>query len=146
MKVFINISIFGVLLFVSCYKKPPQPTEVPVTKSVQFQIAQGRDYSAPVYDGLKAELKLSVAKESTVDGKVLALWDTTFSLRSIREFAVTAAPFTLSKQFNDIWQSSQVLRVSRVIKYVDAANQVTQNGFGETIPAAVDVKQFPVNL
>jgi hypothetical protein len=146
MKVFINISIFAVLLFVSCYKKPPQPAEVPVTKSVQFQIAQARDYSAPLYDGLKVELKLSVAKENIKDGKILALWDTTFSIRSIREFAKAADPFTFNKQFNDIWQSSQMLRVSRVIKYVDAANQVTQSGFGESIPATVGVKQFPVNL
>ncbi|WP_407520217.1 hypothetical protein PDL71_09220 [Lacibacter sp. MH-610] len=146
MTIKINTSIAAIFLCFSCYKKPPQPNELPVTKTVQFQIAQARDYSAPVYDGLKIELKLSVAKENIKDGKVLALWDTTFSLRSIREFAVTAAPFTLSKQFNDIWQSSQVLRVSRAFKYVDAANQVTQNGFGETIPAAVEVKQFPVNL
>lgn len=74
MTIKINTSIAAIFLCFSCYKKPPQPNELPVTKTVQFQIAQARDYSAPVYDGLKIELKLSVAKENIKDGKVLALW------------------------------------------------------------------------
>lgn len=146
MKTIILSSLAVILFFASCYKKPEQPKENPVTKAVQFQIAQARDYSAPIYDGLKAELKLSVAKQSTLDGKVLAQWDTAFSLRGIREFATGTNPFTFAKLFNDIWQSNQVLRVSRVIKYVDAANQISQNAFGETIPAGVQVKEFVINL
>lgn len=138
--------LFIVVTTASCYKKPEQPSEIPVTKTVQFQIGKVNDYTAPVFDGLKVELKLSVAKESTIDGKVLAAWDTTFSLRSIQDYPVITSPVTITKRFNDIWQSNQVLRVSRVLKYVTAANQVSQNAFGETIPVSVNQKQVAVNL
>jgi hypothetical protein len=144
---FKRIIFFTIITFcTSCYKQPEQPAEIPVIKSVQFRIAQGYDYSSPIYDGLKAELKLSVAKESIIDGRILAAWDTTFSLRSIREYAVITNPETILKQFNDVWQSRQVLRVSRVVKYVNAAGQISQSSFGETIPALVDVKQVEVNM
>jgi hypothetical protein len=130
----------------SCYKKPEQPTEIPVTKTIQFKIGKVNDYTAPGFNGLKVELKLSVAKESLVDGRVLAAWDTTFSLRSIHDFPVIASPLTITKQFNPVWQSNQTLRVSRVIKYVTATNQVSQSAFGETIPVSVNEKQVTVNL
>jgi hypothetical protein len=142
-----TLTFFSIItLLISCYKKPEQPTEIPVTKTVQFKIGKVNDYTAPVYNGLKVELKLSVAKESTVDGKVLAAWDTTFSLRSIHDYPVITSPLIITKQFNPIWQSNQVLRVSRVIKYVTAAGQVTQNAFGETIPVSIYQKQADVNL
>jgi len=138
--------ILIIVLAASCYKKPEQPTEIPVTKTVQFQVGKAFDYTEPVFNGLKVELKLSVAKESTVDGKVLAAWDTTFSLRNIQDYPAITSPVTITKKFNDIWQSNQVLRVSRVIKYVTAANQVSQSAFGETVPVSDKEKQVAVNL
>lgn len=87
-----------VAMLFSCKKEPVQPAEVPVTKTVQFRIAQASDYSGPVHDGLKAEVRLSSAKESILDGRILSSWDTTFSLRSIRDFAPATNPFSVTKQ------------------------------------------------
>jgi hypothetical protein len=135
-----------IALLTSCYKKPDDPTEIPVTKDVQFRIGLDKDYSLPIYDGLKAELKLSMVKESIIDGKILVAWDTTFSLRSIRDYPVNTTPIVVSKQFYGVWQSIQVVRVSHVIKYVHAAGQISQSALGETIPTSVASKQVFVNL
>jgi hypothetical protein len=133
------------LLF-SCKKETVKPAEIPVAKTVQFRISQANDYSGPVHDGLKAEVKLSIAKESTLDGRILSSWDTTFSLRSIREFAPPANPLSITRQIGGILQSKEAIRVSRVIRYVNAANQTWQNALGETIPTATASKQVLVNL
>jgi hypothetical protein len=134
------------LLATACYKKPDEIKETPVSKTVQFRMAQANDYSLPMHDGLKAEVKLSIVKESTIDGAILAAWDTTFALRSIREYPNLNNPLIITKHINDVWQSRQVLRVSRVIRYINAANQIVQNAAGEAIPTQITTKEVVVNL
>lgn len=142
-----NLCFISMVVIVSsCYKKPEQPSEIPVTKTVQFQIGKVNNYSEPIFNDLKVELKLSVAKESSLDGKVLAAWDTTFTLRSIHDYPAISTPIVITRQINDLRQSNQVLRVSRVIKYVNSANQISQNAFGEVMPVSIFQKQVSVNL
>lgn len=139
---FLSIIIF----FASCFKDPPEPNHTYITQKAEFVIATQTDYSLPIYDGLKAEMKLSFAKESTIDGRTLALWDTIFTLRNIREYPVAANPLIISR-FNDrLKVGSEVTRVSYTIKYVNAANQTSQHALGETIPTFITTKQVLVNL
>jgi hypothetical protein len=142
-----NLCFISLVVIVSsCYKKPEQHSEIPVTKTVQFQIGKVNNYSEPIFNDLKVELKLSVAKESSLDGKVLAAWDTTFTLRSIHDYPAISTPIVITRQINDLRQSNQVIRVSRVIKYVNSANQISQNAFGEVMPVSIFQKQVSVNL
>jgi len=134
------------LLVISCYKKPEEVNELPVRKNVQFRVAQANDYSLPIYDGLRAEVKLSVAKESAVNGTILAVWDTTMVIRDIRSYPTNNIPLIITKHITDVWQSREVLRVSSVIRYVNANNQIVQNAVGEAIPAQVTLKEVAVNL
>ena len=122
-----------ITLLCSCEKDPVQSAEIPVTKTVAFAIAQGSDYTLPTYNGLQAEVKLSLVKESIVNVNVTAVWDTTISLRSIRDYAVSTNPLIITKQVNGVLQSKEAVRVSRVIRYVSALNQISQDA--SRIPA-----------
>lgn len=142
-----TIAIAVIALFItSCYKKPSETNELPVRKTVQFRIAQANDYSLPIHDGLRAEVKLSVVKESAVNGIVLAAWDTTMALKNIREYPASNNPMIITRHINDVWESRDVIRVSRVIRYINAANQIMQNASGEAIPTQVMTKEVAVNL
>ncbi len=135
-----------IALFCSCEKDTIQPAEIPATKAVTFTIAQGSDYSLPIYIGLQAEVKLSIVKESIVNVNVTAVWDTTFSLRSIRDYAVSTNPLIITKQVSGVLQSKEAVRVSRVIRYVTPQNQISQDALGESITPSVTVKQVLVSL
>ena len=140
------LSMAGIIALASCDKDPVQPAEVPVSQTVQFQVALGTDYSAAEFDGLKAELKLSVAKENTKSGQVTTLWDSTFALRDIRTYPQPAQALILSRSADRIFPSREVLRVSHVIKYVDASNRIVQEALGESVPGTVALKVVPVSL
>lgn len=136
----------GIITLASCDKDPVQPAEVPVSKTVQFVIAQGADYSSPVFDGVKAELKLSVARGTLADGKTTVVWDTTFSLRDIRTYPTPTQALVLSRGVDKVYESKEVVYISRVIRYVDAANQTAQDAKFESIPTFDRLKIVPVNL
>jgi hypothetical protein len=142
----LTLLMAGIIALGSCDKEPVQPAEIPVSQTVQFQVSLGADYSAPEFDGLKAELKLSIAKENTSSGQITRLWDTTFALRDIRSYPQPAQALILSRSADRIFPSREVLRVSRTIKYVDASNRIVQEAFGETVPGTTTLKQVLVKL
>lgn len=142
----LSVIALTVLAF-SCKKKPEyRGTETPVNKAVEFRIAQAGDYTAPVYDGVLAELKLTIAKENLQTGTNTVLWDTTFSMRSLRQYPAATSPLKLTKQFNGIMESKESLRMSRIIRYMNGANNVWMNAKGESIPSLTPLSRFDISL
>lgn len=134
-------------LAAACKKKPEyKGTESPVSKAIEFRVAQAADYSAPAYDGVQAEVRLSVAKENQQNGTTAVLWDTTFSMRSLRLYPAFNAPLTVLKQFNGILESRESLRVSRIIRYSNSNNQNSMNAKSESVPSLTPLKRFEVTL
>ncbi len=144
----LTLSVLMLLALVtSCKKKPEfKGTESPVSKAIEFRVAQAADYSAPVYDGVQAEVRLTVAKESLQNGTTVVLWDTTFSMRSLRQYPAFNTPLNVLKQFNGILESREALRVSRIIRYSTGSNQPSMNAKSEVIPSLTPLKRFDVSL
>lgn len=135
------------VLSFSCTKKPEYPgTERPVSKALEFRIAQAGDYTAPVYDGVQAELKITVSKENHHAGTNTVLWDTTFGMRSLRQYPAITSPLRLTKQFNGIIESKESLRMSRIIRYMNGANNFWTNAKGESIPSLSPLTRFDISL
>ncbi len=134
-------------LLVCCTKDPvEQIPEKAVSKAVEFRIAQSKDYSPAVYDGVQAELKLTLSKQNLQTGINTIVWDTIISKRAIRLYPGMVNQLVITKIIDGIYESKESLRVSQVISYSDANNQVYQQGWGEDIPTSIAVKKVDVNL
>ena len=136
------------LLFTAACQKPSPVIipETPVSKTVKFTIARAQDYTAPVYQNLRAEMMLSLSKENLQNGENILVWDTTFSMRSLQEYPAPGNAVELIKQVTGIIESKEAVRVSRSIRYVYDDNHIMYHGTGETIPAFVQHRQYDIRL
>ena len=139
--------VFLSFLTGSC-KKDQRPVQEELTDPcmIEFAVYQDLDYTSHIYNGLKAELKLTVSKEILLTGANQVLWDTVFNLKGIREYPVKAAPLIINRKFNGIPEGKEAHRVSQVIKYVNADSQVSQHAKGEILPSQPLVKRFLIGL
>ena len=134
-------------LLVCCTKDPvEQIPEKAVSKAVEFRIAQSKDYSPAVYDGVQAELKLTLSKQDRKTGVNTVVWDTIFSKRMIRLYPAMVNQLIITKVIDGVFESKESLRVSQVISYSDLNNQVYQQGWSEDIPPSIPVKKVDVSL
>lgn len=134
------------LLFASCSKPDVSEKEIPVSKTVEFRLAQAADYSGSVYDGIQAEVRLSVSKHVAGTSSSVILWDTIIPYQSLRVYPTSATPLLISRQFNGIFESKESIRFSKVVRYKDGLNQISMNALGEDIPASVSNKLVVVDL
>ncbi|MEJ8820284.1 hypothetical protein [Lacibacter sp. H407] len=139
-------SFLLLLLFAACTKSGVREFEPPVSKTIEFRLSQASDYSGSVYDGVQAEVTLSVSIQSDVLPALLILWDTIIPYQSLRVYPGSQTPLIINKQFNGIIESKETVRYSKVIRYRDALNQISMTAFGEDIPASVNSKSVPVDL
>jgi hypothetical protein len=131
------------LLVTACSKLSPVK-ELPVSKTVEFSVYQAADYSGSVYNGVQAEVRLTISKQTANNSHVI-LWDTLMPYQNLRAYPSTQAPLLISKQFS-VLQNSEQLRFGKVIRYKDALNQISLVATGEDIPASVNTKSVQVDL
>ena len=135
------------MAFASCSKDNDVTVpETPTSKSVQLRIFQAQDYSAPRFNGVQAELKISLARENKRTGAATVVWDTTFTMRSLRDYPATSTPLVLTRTANNIFESRELLRVSRSIRYLNPDNSTSMNGRGETVPEGTRDARFDINI
>jgi hypothetical protein len=132
-----------ILLIASCKKISPVK-ENPVVKTVEFTVYQAADYSGPVYNGVQAEVRLTISKQFANNSHVI-LWDTLMPYQNLQAYPSTQTPLRITKQFS-ILQNTEQLRFGKVIRYKDALNQVSLVATGEDIPSAVHTKSVQVDL
>ena len=140
------LSSLVLLLFAACTKSGVIEFEPPVSKTIEFRLAQATDYSGSVYDGVQAEVSLSVSIQSDLLPAPLILWDTIIPYQSLRVYPGSQTPLIINKQFNGIIESKETVRYSKVIRYKDALNQINMNATGEDIPSSVTNKLVLVDL
>lgn len=140
------LSSLTLLLFAACTKSGVTEFEPPVSKTIEFRLAQATDYSGSVYDGVQAEVSLSVSIQSDLLRAPLILWDTIIPYQSLRVYPGSQTPLIINKQFDGITESKETIRYSKVIRYRDALNQISMSAFGEDIPVSVSSKSVPVDL
>ena len=74
------------------------------------------------------------------------VWDTTFTMRPLRNFPATTSPLELIRTVNNIFESRELLRVSRSIRYLNPDNSTSMNGRGETVPEGTRDARFDINI
>ncbi|QNA43386.1 hypothetical protein [Lacibacter sediminis] len=131
------------LLLIAC-KKPTPAKAVSVLQTVEFKVFQAADYSAPVYNGVEAEVRLAVSKQLSNNSQMV-LWDTLIPYQLLRAYPLMQTPLFISKKF-EIVRDSEKLRFGKVIRYRDALNRISLNATGEDIPASVTNKLIQVDL
>jgi hypothetical protein len=145
-----KISMLYMLLiffFVSCTKDDANVIQEPgVLKTIEFNISQNGDYTNPIFNSIQAELKLTVSKENILSGQNTRLWDTTFAMRPIREYPPIQTPTIILKQFDEIKESFENIRVSRVIRYLDGLNQTWMDAKGESANFSRPIASFQVRI
>jgi hypothetical protein len=142
-------AVMAAIAMVSCRKPKDSFSVIPVesaTKKINIFIAQGKSYADQRYNGLEANLRISIAKVSKEDGASIALWDTTIANQSIRLYPVPHQPFTFSKTFTAIKDSKESLSVSYWIGYKDRNNQVSGEGKNDFAPYGNSNLNFHVRL
>ena len=146
MRAFTIIVCIAVIVVTSCTEKEPAIVLPTVSKTIQFQVGRGRDYSLPVYQGWKANVVLTISRESFADGKSAIVWDTTFHYRSMQDFPEIADPFVIRKTIDGVVESKETIRVSRVLSFINTEQQRSQSASGETIPSGTKFSLFTVEL
>jgi len=148
MKKLITMAAVATTLMVSCQKDNftfnlPDPT---FTKSVNFVIQQGRDYSGAQFDGVDAELKLAISRIRKSDGTSVLIWDSTVSFQSLRDFPPTHAPVSVVKSITEIDDNKESISASYMVRYRDAQQQISTHGMNEFARIGTTVLTFPVRL
>ena len=112
-------AILAAFVLASCTKNPTTETLIdePVTKKVVYQISAAKDYTAPIYNNMQTDLKLTVGVASTKTGDYTKLWDTTIA-GHLRSFPQSNEQIEIEKTFQLV-ESTEQLQVSYYIRYDD---------------------------
>jgi hypothetical protein len=99
---------------------------VPQTKTINLSFGQSKDYSAAIFDGVEAELRIAVTKFETVDGGgSTVVWDTLVPFQSLRLYPEATAPWQKALQVNVSNDFREHVSASYAIRYRDAQNRVS---------------------
>ena len=121
------------LVLVACNKSKtnPDPTETPVQKFVEYKVFAEKDYSAPQYAGVTAEIRLVMTNVSRINGETKVIWDSIINPRGVATFPLETAPIIIRKQ-SSVIDSKEKLNASFGIKYRDG-QYIMQEGISEDL-------------
>ncbi len=144
----ICIITLSILLGTACKKETINTTpSVPsISKTVQFHIFQGQDYSASNFDNVQASVELSLAVEELKDGSSTIYWDTLIPVQTLRNYPTANNPLKIGKEIKGINPQKQVVRVSKKITYKHSDNHIYFVASGETIKEFENNKIYTINL
>ncbi|MFC5193319.1 hypothetical protein ACFPIK_16220 [Algoriphagus aquatilis] len=117
-----------------------------IEHSINYRIARAKEYSEPIYDQTRASLTLTLSLEDLGNGRNTVIWDTTFSMRSIREFPAPNTPLVFQKDIKRNVNPNEVLRISQSLQFRDRDNTVWSEAKGEIIPRDIRFKQLDITL
>jgi phospholipid N-methyltransferase len=125
-----------IVLLASCGKEPVDSADrlSPLNQVVEFRIKKEREYLEPIYDNTKSSVNLTISVENTLNGDNRVLWDTTLSLRPLRDFPPESTPIVLQKNLRTMLTKDEIIRMSNYIRYEDRDNLVYHYSKGETVP------------
>jgi hypothetical protein len=124
------------IVLASCGKDPIDTgtTETLLEQTVEYRVMKTDDYSEPIFDQTKSSVNLTLSVENTQTGNNRILWDTTLSLRPLRDFPPGSAPLILRKNLKTMVTKDEIIRMSNYIRYEDRDNMVYHYSKGETVP------------
>jgi hypothetical protein len=123
----------------------PPPVEK-LEQRIEFRVSRAKEYIEPVYDSARATVNLAISLENMQDGKNTILWDTAFSVRSIREYPAPQTPLIIRKDISRMVSSDEVLRLSNTTRYFDRNNTTWMAAESETVPRNLPFISVEVGL
>jgi hypothetical protein len=132
----------------ACSKEDDNVT-TPVEKlehRVEFRVSRAKDYIEPIYDSAKATVNLAISLENMQDGKNTILWDTAFSVRSLREYPAPQTPLVIRKDISRMVTGNEVLRLSNTTRYFDRNNTTWMAAESETVPRNMPFISIEIGL
>lgn len=122
------------LLLLSCKKdQQPAPAEIPVQKTVEYHVFAAKDYSAPVYQNVKADVRLQVQIINYKTGEQTLVWDSVFSTHKVTDFPMYDNKTVIRKTY-PVLDSHQKLNGSYSVRY-DDNGYIKQEAFSdEAVP------------
>jgi len=105
------------MLLVSCKKEETKaPAETPIQKEVTYHIFAARDYSAPIYQNVKADLRLQIQVIDYKTGASRLVWDSTFSTRKLTDFPLYDNKLVIKKTI-PVMNSHEKLNGAYSVRY-----------------------------
>lgn len=121
-----------VIGLIACNKKPPVSTpENPVVKKIEYHIFAAKDYTAPIYANVKADVRLQIRRINYKTGDMELLWDSSFTSKNITDFPQYANKIIVQK-FYPVVESKEKLNGSVSVKY-DQDGYISQEGWAEDV-------------
>jgi len=117
---------------IACSKKPPVPTaENPVVKKIEYHIFAAKDYTAPIYANVKADVRLQIRRMNFKTGDVELLWDSSFASKNITDFPQYVNKIIVEK-FYPVFESKEKLNGSVSVKY-NQDGYISQEGWADDV-------------
>ena len=129
MKIFLPVLM--VIGFIGCNKQTPVPPETPVSKKIEYHIFAAKNYSAPVYANVKADVRLQIRRINYKTGDMQLLWDTSFITRSIADFPQYVNKIVIQK-FYPVLESKEKLNGSVSVRYNDSG-YISQEAWSDDV-------------
>jgi hypothetical protein len=142
-----NLLAGAVIFLAACDKGPETETQPPLLdQTVEFKVGKENGYMEPNFDSTRTSVNLAISAENMQNGQNRVLWDTLLALRLLRDYPTQATPITIRKNIRLVLPQTDILRMSKSIRYQDRNNQVFQESKGETIPRNIPFISVEIGL
>jgi hypothetical protein len=125
------LPVLIVFAFIGCNKKSAVPSEVPVSKKIEYHIFAAKDYSAPIYANVKTGVTLQIRRIDYKTGDMELLWDTSFVTRNIVDFPQYVNKIVIQK-FYPVFESKEKLNGSVSVRYNDSG-YISQEAWSDDV-------------
>ena len=112
------VSVVSLSSFACQKENASPPVETPEQKTVAYHIFAAKDYSAPVYQNVNADLRLQVHVIDYKTGAMRLVWDSTFSTRKLIAFPSFDNKLVITKSF-PVMNSHEKLNGAYSVRYND---------------------------
>jgi len=131
------LKYLGVILLVlmaACKKSSDATlTEAPVAKKIEFHVHAGHLYTEPVYNGVTAEVKLSIYKINYRTGQSQLLWEQMYDKRPLASYPHLPQKFLVEKEF-EVVESKEKLQAQYTIRYFTPEGPNMETWAEELVP------------
>jgi hypothetical protein len=142
-----NLLVGSAIFLAACDKDPETEIQPPLLdQTVEFKIGKENGYTETNFDSTRTSVNLTISAENMQNGQNRVLWDTLLALRLLRDYPTQATPITIRKNIRLVLPQTDILRMSRSIRYLDKNDQVLQKSTGETIPRNIPFISVEIGL
>jgi hypothetical protein len=117
----------GLITLAACKNEDPYPVPVvePLEKEVALHVVAAKSYEEPVFDSVKVEVTLTLARHRGNSADVL--WDTTLAETSLRRYVQIPVEDAFKVKLTNLNPATDRISLSQAVRYKDRG--MLQNQF-----------------